>query len=790
MLQCSMSLIRPYQPNRYNPECLYRPRSLVVIGAASREGALVLDNLRTAGFTGDITAVDRAEGFVQPNAPADLAVLATGTAPIGPVLATLAAGGTFAAVATGMTPDIAAASAATGVRVLGPGSFGVACPSIGLNATLSHLTPKAGRVALVSQSAALCRAVLDWAEPNGVGFSHVIGVGGNAGVGFAQALDYLSRDPGTGSILLDIRRIRDRRAFMSAARAAARQRPIVAIRAGGRLQDATGRAEAVFDVALHRAGILTVSHFDDFLTAAETVARARPARGEALAIVTNAIGPGQMAADAALAGGLRLVELAPETQNVLRLALPTQTLDGLLYVGVQAPTRLAETAALLSGAREVGGVIVVFAPTGPEDDAGIAALAAAAKAMKAPLLVCAMGETTGAAHRHALAEAGVPAFASPEQAVHGFLHLVGDRRARAAARELPSSKVLSIAPDRATVRAEFARARAAGESADAPVIFGAYGILIAPAGPGAEPGLETRIAAVDDAMFGPTIAFGLGGEAADLMDDRAVDLPPLNLALAQALVQRTRAGRLLANGHDGAKEERAAIADMLVRISQMLVDFPEIGTVELNPVVAGAGGARAAAGSIGLRPPGEAGWLAIAPYPAELVETWQSGDETLCLRPIRPEDAEGHAALFLRLTPDDIRYRFFTTLRELSPERIARMTQVDYDREMAFVAIRSRPDALDETVGVSRLVRDGPDEGEFAVVVQGDMKGHGLGRKLMQCLFAWAASRDVREITGQVLADNHPMLAFVRKLGFQVERMPDEADVVMARMTLTPATPR
>jgi len=783
MLQCSMSLLRPYQPHRYNPECLFRPRSLVVIGAGSREGALVLDNLRAGGFTGEITAVERPEGFVQPNAPADLAVLATGTVPIGPVLATLAAGGTYAAVATGMTPDIVAASRATGVRVLGPGSFGVACPAVGLNATLSHLTPQAGRVALVSQSAALCRAVLDWAEPNGVGFSHVIGVGGNAGVGFAQALDYLSRDPGTGSILLDIRRIRDSRGFLSAARAAARQRPIVAIRAGGRLQDATGRAEAVFDVALHRAGILTVSHFEDFLTAAETLARARPARGEALAIVTNAIGPGQMAADAALAGGIRLVELAPETQSVLRLALPTQALDGLLYVGVPKPTRLAETAVLLSGAREVGGVIVVFAPTGPEDDAGIAALAAAAKAMKTPLLVCAMGETTGAAHRRTLANAGVPAFTSPEQAAQGFLHLVGERRARAAARELPSSKVLSIAPDRAAVRAAIAHARTAGKAPDSSVIFGAYGIPIASAGQG----LETRITAADDPMFGPTIAFGLGGEAADLMDDRAVDLPPLNLALAQALVQRTRAGRLLANGHDGAKEERAAIADMLVRVSQLLVDFPEIATLELNPVVAGAGSARPAAGSISLRPPGEAGALAIAPYPAELIETWQAGDEALCIRPIRPEDAEGHAALFLRLTPDDIRYRFFTTLRELSPERIARMTQVDYDREMAFVAVRSRPGAPDETVGVSRLVRDGLEEGEFAVVVQGDMKGHGLGRKLMQRLFDWAESQGVREITGQVLADNHPMLAFVRKLGFRVERMPDEPDVVEAHIMLTPA---
>lgn len=788
MLQCSMSLIRPARANRYSPECLFRPRSVVVVGASSREGDLVLGNLREGGFKGEITAISDARHFVQPNAPADLAVLATGTAPAGPVLAALAASGTFAAVATGMTPDIPAAMAATGVRVLGPGSFGVASPADGLNATMSHLTPRAGRIALVSQSAALCRAVLDWAEPNGVGFSHVIGIGGNAGVGFAHALDYLSRDPATGPILLDIRRIRDRRAFLSAARGAAWLRPIVAIRAGGRLHDETGRAEAVFDAALHRAGILTVSHFDDFLAAAETLARARPARNEALAIVTNAIGPGQMAADAALAAGLHLVELAPETQSVLRLALPTALLSGLIYVGVHAPIRLAETVALLSGAREVGGIIVVLAPTGPDDEAGIEALAAAAGAMKVPLLVCAMGETTGAAHRRRLAVAGLPAFASPEQAVQGFLHLVGGRRARASARELPSSAVLRVAPDQARARAAIAAARATPDQApDAATIFGAYRIPIVPAGAG---GLELRITAADDPMFGPAIAFGLGGAAADLMDDRALDLPPLNLALARSLMDRTRAGRILARSDGG---EQAAVADMLVRVSQLLVDFPEIASLELNPVVAGAGAARAASGSIVLRPTGESSALAIAPYPAELTETWQGRSETLILRPIRPEDAEAHAALFARLEPEDIRYRFFTMLRELSPERVARMTQVDYDREMAFVAIRSHSGeaggAPDETVGVSRLVRDG-DGGEFAIVVQPDQKGQGLGRKLMQMLFAWGASKGMRGITGQVLADNHTMLAFVRKLGFSVERMPDEPDVVEARLPLTPAAAR
>ena len=169
----------------------------------------------------------------------------------------------------------------------------------------------------------------------------------------------------------------------------------------------------------------------------------------------------------------------------------------------------------------------------------------------------------------------------------------------------------------------------------------------------------------------------------------------------------------------------------------------------------------------------------LPPYPAALVERWDARGETLTIRPIRPEDAAAHAALFSRISPEDVRLRFFSTLRELSPERIARMTQVDYDREMAFVAVRANGD----TVGVSRLVCD-RDEGEFAVIVQPDMKGRGLARHLMERLIDWGRAQGMMAIVGQVLAENGPMLAFIRKLGFTLRRLPDEPDVVEARLVL------
>ena len=424
-----MNLLRPKPAGRFSPAALFHPDSVAVIGAGTPMGAEVMRNLRDGGFKGAVLPVDptlRAVAGVLaypavadlPVAP-DLAVLADAGG-VAAALPALAARGCFAAVVLTEFDGLAELARRTGVRALGPDSFGLAIPGLGLNASRAHLTPTAGRLALVSQSASLCRAVLDWAGPNGVGFSHIIGIGDNADLGFGTALDWLSRDPGTGAILLDLRRIKNRRAFISAARAASRLRPVVAIRPGGRLLDPSGTGELAFEAALRRAGVLCVSRLEDLLAVAETLSHARPARGETLAIVTNSISAGRMAADAVLRDGLRLVALTAETEAVLRLRLPGSdraTLgegmrqdgaghpgiaDGVIFVGADAPLLLAEVAALLAGAPEPGGVLVVHAPTGAQDEAAIEALAACGRTVKLPLLVAAMGETTGAAHRRRL----------------------------------------------------------------------------------------------------------------------------------------------------------------------------------------------------------------------------------------------------------------------------------------------------------------------------------------------------------------------------------------------------
>jgi len=859
-----MTVPRSAKPGRFRPEHLLHPASVLVLGTETAAGAQVLANVQAGGFHGPILTA--ATGEPLPGA-ADLAIVCTEAAAVPEAFAALGRAGVHAAVVVGMGSGLRDLAATTGVRSLGPNSFGVAIPGIGLNASRGHLPPRAGRVALVSQSAALCRSVLDWAQPNGVGFSYIVGIGGNDDIGYGLVLDWLSRDAGTGAILLDIRRIRDPRVFLSAARAAARLRPVVAIRAGGRLLDPSGEADATLEAALRRCGVLCVTQLEDLLAAAETLTRARPVRSESLAIVTNAIGPAWMAADAALREGLSLAELTAATKTVLAGVVPAGgpsllhepdagSGGDIVFTGVEHPIRLAEMASLLAGAPEVGGVLLVHAPTGPEDEAGMAAIAAAAKTIRVPLLVCAMGETTGAPHRHGLGAAGVAVFATPEQAVRGFRHLVQDRHNRAAARELPPSAVLSIAPDQQTARAALARARADGRLTltqdEAMAVLAAYHIAQVPTrrvadvieameaaaaigypvvlkrrrsarpeegtrgaialdlrdpealtdafamlqrrrSPSGDTGLlvqrqvgrvrELLVRVAEDAVFGPTIGFGQGGTAAAAYHDVALDLPPLNLPLARALIARTRVAQALGPLRDQPAAHVEDVAKTLVRVSQLIVDFPEIAELDINPLFADADGVAVADAWIRLRAAGEApGKLAIPPYPAELIGRYTGKGETFTIRPIRPEDAEAHGAFFKRLSPEDVRYRFFSAMRELSAEQVARMTQVDYEREIAFIAVR---EATGETVGVARLVCEvGSAEGEFAVVVQPDVKGRGLARHLMQRLIDWARARNMSAVVGQVLADNTPMLAFVRGLGFTLHRMPQEEGLVEARLVL------
>lgn len=881
MLHCSMR--SHSQPPQLSPAWnarLFRPRSVALIAEGDAPDAEVMArNLAAGGFAGKMYAsgipapgMEAVGGIADlPQAP-DLAVLCLSGPALAAGMEALAARGCRAAVVPGPAPDLADLSIRTGVRALGPHSFGLCLPALHLNASLAHLHASPGRLALLSQSASTSRAVLDWAAAEGLGFSHVIGIGGNASVGFATALDWLARDPDTGAVLLDMLHIRNRRAFISAARAVARTRPVVALRPGGRGEDGSGLGDAVMDAALRRAGVLRVSGLEDLLAAAETLARVRVRsadlrHGDRVALVGNGSGLGRIASDALIEGGGRLAELSAETQAGLRIHLPDAApASNPLSLGATAGTRLAEAAAVLAAVPEVDAVVALHAPSPHGDDAAAAeAMVAAASVRRgraAPVLVAWTGQETAAPQRQAMTRAGLAVFDTPEGAVRGALHLAQDRRNRAVAAELPPRDVLDLKPDRAVVRRILDGVRAEGRLAldeeEALAVLSAYGLPTVPgrraAGPAeaadaaamlrfpvvlkilssdlahksevggvvlglhsaravlgaaeamgervralrpdaairgflvqrqaASRALELRMRLGDDPMFGPWIGFGQGGTAADIARDEAHDLPPLNLALASQLIGRSRAAKLLAGFRDWPPANRTAVAQALVRLSQIAVDWPEVAACSVNPLVADAQGVLALDAAFTLRPKGEAGSpFAIPPYPAELARpfTTHTG-ETLTVRPIRPEDAAAHAEAFRRIPPADVRWRFFSPIRELSPALVARLVQIDYDREMAFIATR---EATGETLGAARLIRDpGGEEAEFAIIVGDEVKGHGLGRFLMERLFDWAREKGVRKVVGQVLSDNAAMLTFVRRLGFSLRRSAAEEGVVVAELDM------
>jgi acetyltransferase len=272
-----------------------------------------------------------------------------------------------------------------------------------------------------------------------------------------------------------------------------------------------------------------------------------------------------------------------------------------------------------------------------------------------------------------------------------------------------------------------------------------------------------------DAVFGPVVLFGHGGIAVEVLADRAVGLPPLNRVLARELICRTRVARLLAGFRNRPPARIDDVIDVLMAVSCLLADLPQIAELDINPLLADAQGVIALDARVRLSPQraGGAAHFAIRPYPQDLVEavSWQG--EALTLRPIRPEDEVQHRRFIEQLSPEDVRLRVFTPRRELPRSELARLTQIDYGREMAFIAERRGADGAPETIGTVRAVSD-PDgvQAEFAIVVRSDLKARGLGRLLLDKLERYARAQGLQRITGVVLRENAPMLDLARHVGF------------------------
>ena len=897
---------------------LLEPASVVVVGASNRVGSVggtVWRNLRAGQFKGPIFGVNPKHAVLDgqtiharvadlPQVP-DLAVLCTPPDTVTGLIDALGRLGTRAAIVmtAGMSPTQKQAMLEAArphlLRVLGPNCLGLLSPHLGLNASFAHTDALAGGVAFISQSGALLTAVLDWATSRRIGFSHMVSLGERADVDFGDLLDFLASDGRTRSILLYIESIESPRKFMSAARAAARNKPVIVVkagRAGNGMQAAASHTGAlagsdiVFDAAIRRAGMLRVDTLQDLFMAAQTLARLAANRDDALTLMTNGGGAGVMAADAAALAGVPLHALSDCLRDRLDALLPPNwsRANPVDIIGDAPVQRYTDTLAALLADRSSGAVLFMHAPTAIVRSEDIArACAPIARQAPGRVLACWLGDASVAQARRTFEEAGVATYDTPEEAVRAFAMLATYRRNQALLLEAPTASE-NAPPDRAAARAVIDAALADGrdmlDELEAKAVLKAYGIptintvavgptaaaavaaVGAAVGEGEKKGApvigypvalkilspdishksdvggvrldlrdatalrdaadtmlarvralqpnaritgftvqpmvtrplaqELIVGASIDPVFGPVLLFGQGGTAVEVLADRVIGLPPLNRVLAREMVSRTRVARLLAGYRDHPAVDLDAVCDVLIALSQMLADLPELAELDINPLLADADGvialdARLRIDPIDARlrvsptPSAGAARFAITPYPAELAETvtWQGG--VIVLRPIRPEDEPQHRAFIGQLAPQDIRLRFFSARRELPRSELARLTQIDYAREMAFIAVQLPPEGLAQTLGVVRVFID-PDniDAEFAIIVRSDMKGRGLGHLLMRKMIDFLIGRGTQRVIGAVLHENHGMRELARSNGFVVDAAGSDADALRVVLTL------
>lgn len=778
-----------------NMDSLFEPGSVAILGASLRPdriGTQVMNNMAESGFAGAIWPVnpkyDELLGIpcyprlsTLPRVP-DLAIICTPPDSVPGLIADLGAKGTRGAII--LTPlsdsvrqQVMKAARPHLLRILGPGGIGLVAPLAGLNASAAHVFAKPGKTAFISQSATVMTAVLDWAQQHGIGFSRVVSLVEGGDIDLGDMLDFLAADEDTSAIIMHIETVTCARKFISAARLAARGKPVVVLKAGRSGDD------KVYDAVIRRAGMLRVYSSTDLFDAVETVARARQARGTRLAIMSNGSGTGHLAADALQYVQGKLAQFSPDTGKRLRGELPAGlSLENPIDIGGEASAeRHAAVASALLDDAHSDALLVVHAPSSAADSTGVArALVPLVRQSSRCVLSCWLGGASVAGARQVFADAGLPSYDTPEKAVRAYAQVVQYSRNQALLIEVPAQVPAYSVPERQAARKLVEAAQASGQPSLAPAelaaVLAAYGLPLAPGAAGSA-AQQLRIAMHVDPVFGPAISAGLGGSAGRVVDDRAVGLPPLNTVLASEMLRRTGVGRAMV-------AEREILCGALVHVAELVADIGEIATLEIDPVTVSDGvlqvhGARATLG-----PRRAESSMAIRPYPQELEQeiAWQGAP--LVLRPIRPEDAPAHVRFFAQLAPDDVRLRFFSAMKELPPTQLARLTQIDYDRAMAFIATRTGADGAPETLGVVRAVAD-PDnqKAEFAIIVRSDLKGKGLGNILFQKLLDYFRSRGTREITGEALSENIGMQQLMRRFGGTVTPS-QEAGMVDLRLAL------
>jgi len=683
----------------HNLDFLLRPKSAAVIGASPRPlsvGNVVLRNMIAAGLTriypvnpkyGEVEGLKCYAGVADlPEAP-DLAVIITPPPTVPDLMAELGAKGTRAAVI--LTAGFGEGGAAEGLalrqalfdaarphllRFAGPNCFGVMTPSADLNASFARTAPLPGKLAFIAQSGAVVSSMLDWAKPRNIGFSHVVTLGDMQDVDFGDLLAYLADDQETSAILLYIEAVTRPDKFMAAARAAARGKPVIAVKSGRSAASAKAAAshtgalagsDSVYDAALRRAGILRVRGLEDLFAAAAVLNSCPPIFGNRLGIVTNGGGFGVLAVDELLERGGRLADLMPETLVALDTALPDtwSRANPVDIIGDAPAERYRAAVAATLADSGVDAVLAMHCPTAVVDpaDAAAAVMRAAEARPAKPVLAAWLGDVSMGPARRLLAEYKIPTFATTTEAVNGFMHTVSYNELRETLQSappsaletsgigstsaqsrpappaswFPNSKVqemlaaYAISSPRTALAATAAEAEAVADRMGGSVALKIFspdivhksdvgGVVLNLHTPAAvraaaeamaakaakllpqarlegfiveemihrRHGHELIVGVTTDATFGPVIAFGQGGTAVEVIKDKSLGLPPLNAVLARQMIFETRVGRLLQGYRDVPAANIDAIAEVLVNISRLIVENPDITDLDINPLLA------------------------------------------------------------------------------------------------------------------------------------------------------------------------------------------------------------
>ncbi|MFZ7110161.1 MAG: GNAT family N-acetyltransferase [Desulfatiglandales bacterium] len=814
---------------------IFDPKSIALIGASDKEdspGGIILRNLLQARgrkifpvnpHERAVMGLKCVENIESVGDPVDLAVMATPAEEIPELIEACGRAGIGGAVIISsgfreigeagrvLEQRVAAARKRYGMRILGPNSMGFLRPHVGLNTTLVTTNPRPGGIAFISQSRALGSAILDWAMDTHVGFSMFASLGSMIDVDFGDLIDFLGEDYDTKSILLYMEGVGDAKKFMSASRAFALRKPIIVLKPG-RFTETTraGRAytgaiagdDAVYEAAFKRVGVVRVKEIADLFDTAEVLDFRNLPRGHRLAIVTAAGGPGVMAADTLIDQGGELARLSEESMERLNGFLPPLWSKGnpLDVLGDADAARYGRAIQTCLNDPGTDGVLVIYVPmdTAPPDEVAAAVIDIAKKTRK-PIVTAWMGGEHVRGAREMLTQNGIPSYGTPEKAVRAYANMYRYKRNRSLLYETPAELPVHEAPGKEHLKELVGRVMGEGRALlteeESKQFLAGYGIPTAeqtvPSHVEGEvteevtaqktvKGVEYELilGSKRDKDFGAVIFFGMGGANAELIRDFSIGLPPLNQTLAKRLMEDTKAYRLIKGWGGRPPADLEELETTLVNFSNLIVDFPEIREIDINPLAVSGGKPWALDAKIILDKDYRASpypypHFIITPYPTRFITPWRLADGTdVLLRPIRPEDEPLEREFLSTLSNESRRTRFFSSFKNIPHQWLVMFCNIDYDRHVAIVA-EIKEDEKRKIIGVARLMLN-PDfnSGEIAALVHDKFQRKGVGQKLMESVIEIGRWKGVREIHGDVLTDNENMLALCKKLGFETKTLP------------------